>query len=336
MKRLCLAALVVGAFCALGGGVAAPASADICAISTETVGNYGARAPDNASGSCNTPGTVGTKKYILVKNRGNRLAGSSVVACAEVTETQKGNFANSDCSTPVTAGTGAFVKIKVTTNFFGRWSVESQDAKELSAGVEITKLTSAKATLKSKIAGTEVKFTTSTAPELSGIKLEGEDKLTTGGTVNFKGVTTELNGKASAACTPLGEKGKEASLGTITSKKTKGGLRSYEESAATQVLPETGNVFATLFFGKECSLPEEVSVITKKETGEGLVLTDPLGIGKELTEHEITELAALTELWLISETAEHKATIEGEAAVDLSGSHNGLEWSGTPDELEVS
>ena len=334
MRRLVLSVLAIGAFCALAGGGAAPASANVCAISAETKGNYGGRTPDTGAGMCNTPGMLGTKKYIQVKNRGNRLAGSTVEACAEVAEPLTGNFGNSDCSTGVMLGTGAFVKIKVKTNWLGSWSVESLDAKELPAGVQITKLTSDKAKLKAKIAGAEVKFTTSTSPALAGIKLAGEDALTVG-TVKFKGVTTELNGKVSSVCTPLGEAGKDASLGTITTAKMKGHLVSHEGGGAIQLLPETGNVLGTLYFGEECSLPEEVSVMTKKETGKGLVLTDPLGIEEELTEHEITELSALTELWLISESAEHKATIEGKAAVGLTSSHSGLKWSGTPDEIEV-
>lgn len=333
MRKLILAVFVVGAFCALGGGVAAPASADICAISLNTVGNYAARSPDTAAGSCNTPGTVGTKKYIIVLSRGRYLAVGE--ACAEVTETHKGNYANSFCTTGVAPGAGAFVKIKIKAGWFGAWSVEGKDAKELSAGAQITKLTTAKATLKTKIAGVEVKLNTSTAPEFVGIKLSGEGKLAAGGTVKFTGITTELNGKASAACTPLGTAGNDSTLGTITSSKGSGGIVFHEGAGVTQFLPETGTTLATLFFGEECSLPEKVALITKSETGKGLALTDPLGLGKELVEHEIAELSALTELWVISETAEHKVTLEGKAAVGLTSPHNGLKWKGTPDEVEV-
>jgi hypothetical protein len=214
------------------------------------------------------------------------------------------------------------------------WLVEGKDAKGLPAEAQITKLTSAKVTLKTKIGGAEVKFNTSTAPELVGVKLAGEGKLTTGGQVKFKGVTTEINGKASAACTPLGTKGNDTTLGTITTKKLKGGLVEHEEDVATQLSPETGTVLGTLFFGEVCALPAEVPLITKKE-GKGLVLKDPIGIAGELKEHEFAELASLTELWAISETAEHKAIVEGSAAVGLTGAHSGLKWSGLPSELEL-
>jgi hypothetical protein len=277
---------------------------------------------------------VGTKKYILVITRGRWL--NATEACAEVTETHKGNYANSTCTANVAAGSGAFVKIQISTGFFGGWSVEGKDTKELSAGAQITKLTSAKATLKTKIGGAEVKFTTSSAPELSGIKLAGEGKLSAGGTVKFKGVTTELNGKASAVCTPLGTAGNDTTLGSITSQKLSGALVLHEGGGVTQLLPETGTVLGTLFFGGECALPKEVPLITKKETGKGLVLTDPLGISKELVEHEATQLSALTELWAISETEEHKATLEGSAAIGLTSPHSGLKWKGKATEFSVS
>jgi hypothetical protein len=98
----------------------------------------------------------------------------------------------------------------------------------------------------------------------------------------------------------------------------------------TKILPKEGNVFATLFFGEECSLPAEVPVITKKEGGKGLILKEPKGVlGTEQTTHEISE-NSLTELWTISETEEHKATIDGTGVVALTSPHVGVSWKGTP------
>jgi hypothetical protein len=333
MRRVSLVLLVIGVLCALGAGTAAPASADICAISSGGTGNYKTRSPDNSSGPCITQGTVGAEKYILVLDRG--ILVNSTEACAEVSETHKGNYANSRCTTSVAPGSGAFIAIVIKTNAFGRWWVEGKDTKELTAETQVTKLTTAKATLKAKVAGAEIKFTTSTAPELVGTKLTGEGGLASGATVKFKGVTTELNGKASSVCAPLATAGNDGTLGMITTNKLSGGLVLHEGGGVVQLQPETGTVMATLFFGAECSLPEKVNVITKEETGKGLVLTDPLGFGKETTEHEVVELSALTQLWLISETSEHKATLEGGAAVGLSGSHKGLKWKGKPAEFEV-
>jgi hypothetical protein len=340
MRRISLAVLVVGAMCAIGGGAAVPANADICAISDDTTGNFNSRSPDTTAGTCGTAVTVGTGKYIKVLNKGNLI--SSGLACAQVSETKKGNYSDLACTTKVTPGTGSYALIKTTKKaeeHTARWKVNGTDAGTLKAEVKISKLTTAKATLKSKIGGTEVKFNTTTTPELIGVSLEGGGTLTTGGKVKFTGVSTELasSGKESIPCKPLGTAGSDPTLGIITSSEGKGGIKLHEGNAVTYLLPKTGTIFGKLFFGEECSLPEEVPIITKAETGNGLVITDPLGVGNELVEHEITELAALTELWVISETAEHKATIEGKAGVILTGgTHTGLKWRGEPDLFDAS
>lgn len=209
-----------------------------------------------------------------------------------------------------------------------KWTVAGTDAGTLKAQIQISKITTGKLILKTRIAGAEVKLTTSTTPKLNGISLEGEGRLT-GGTLSVQGVATELNSKASAVCTPLGTPGNDSTLGVFTFNKVKSELVLHESTGVIQVKPEVGTVFGHFFFGEECSLPEEVPMITKKE-GKGLALTDLLGIGNELVEHEFTELPALSELWVISETAEHKKTVEGNLRVGLAGAHSGLKWKGTP------
>jgi hypothetical protein len=232
-----------------------------------------------------------------------------------------------------------------------KWTVASTDAGTLKASVQLGELTGTKkAVLSTEIGKAKVKFLTSVTPQLIGVSLEGTGKLTTGGKVKFTGIDTELkeSGTASAVCKPYGELGeKEASLGEVVSRAGKGELYLHSGAGVTKVVPETGNVFGTLYFGEFCSLPEEVPVITRLtilaeltvegkkvvdyEVGNGLVLKEPLGkLGTEETSHEISELAALTELWAISETTEHKATVEGSATVVLSGIHSGLKWKGTP------
>jgi hypothetical protein len=214
-----------------------------------------------------------------------------------------------------------------------KWTVGGTDAGTLKAKVVLNSLVGGEATLLTKIGGASVSFLTKTTPTLNGVSLEGEGKLTTGGTVTFKGITTDLNGSASAVCTPLGTSEVDSTLGVITSNKGKGELVLHEtggvKSGVTQIKPETGNVFGKLFFGEECSLPEEVPIITKAVGGRGLVLSDPLGVGNELVTHQITQ-HSLTELWAISETEEHKATIDGTANVGLETPHNALKWKGTP------
>lgn len=194
--------------------------------------------------------------------------------------------------------------------------------------------------LKSEIGGTEVKFV-ATGANLIGVNLETEGKLTTGGKVEFTGVTTELKGKLSGPCKPLGTLNNDTTLGVITSNGGKGELVLHTGGVGvTKIQPETGITFGNLFFGEECSLPEEVPVITAVkltvegkevlDVGNGLVIKDPSGIGNLNINHEITELSGLTELYTISVTPEHKAVVEGSATVRLIETHLGLEWNGTP------
>jgi hypothetical protein len=329
-----MAVFVIGTLCAISGGVAAPtASADICAISVDVAGNYKVRTPDNSAGTCETKGTIGKEKYIKIVNKGPKIAAG--IACAKVSEANTGNFSNPACTEGVTAGTGSYIKVKIGSETPGKWTVGGKDAKELSASIQVTKITSAKLTLKTKIGGAEVKLNTTTTPTLNGVKLTGEGKFITGGTATFKGVTTELNGKASPVCALLGTAGNDSTLGIVTTNKVKAELALHESTGVIEVKPETGNIFGVLFFGGLCALPEEVPMITRTN-GLGLVLTDSLGIGNELVEHEFTELPALTELWVISATAEHKKEVEGSLGIGLNFPHNALKWRGTAPEYAVS
>lgn len=330
VKSASLAVFVLGAMWAMWGGVATPtaSAAAICADSVQSVGNF----KNRVGGACIEESIFRTKLYIVVESTEITKI-SAGVGCAKVTEAKSGNYKNSTCTEEVEAGTGSFVKVVIEEGggeAGSKWTVSGTDAGTLKAGVQLTSLVGGSATLLTKIGGASVSFLTSTTPTLNGVSLEGSGTLTTGGTVTFKGVTTDLNGKASAVCTPLGTAGNDGTLGVITSSKGKGGLVLHTGGVGvTQIKPETGNVFGKFFFGEECSLPEEVPIITKASSGRGLVLSDPLGIGNELVTHQITQ-HSLTELWAISETEEHKATIDGTANIALTGAHTGLKWKGTP------
>lgn len=220
-------------------------------------------------------------------------------------------------------GLTAIVASSARAEAGAKWTVGTKDAKELPAEIQIKELVGGKATVKTAIGGVNVKFN-ATGMELIGAKLEGEGKVTSGAKVKFTGVTTEFNGKVSLPCTPLGELGVDSTLGLGTGK-AKGELILHSGISILKLLPVTGEILFTKIFGEECALPEEVPVITKK----GLTLTDPLGMGNLLAEHEFTELAALSELWAINEFPEHKVTIEGKAKIVLVGpGHAGLKWSG--------
>lgn len=215
-----------------------------------------------------------------------------------------------------------------------KWTVGGTDAGTLKAAVQATTLINGKGVLKSKIGGAEVKFKKIIEPpKLISLSLEGGGLITTGSQVKFEGISTELNGKSSEVCSPLQNPIFDFSLGEVLTNKLKGELYLHTAGSGwgrnvVRILPETGNVFAKLFFGEECSLPEEVPVITKSG-GNGLVLKEPFGFSTESTGHEIVP-GTLTELWLISETEEHKANLEGALIVALSGAHLTVQWKGTP------
>jgi hypothetical protein len=211
-----------------------------------------------------------------------------------------------------------------------KWTVGGTEAGTLLAELQATTVTTAKITLTTKIAAAETKFTTSSVPILLGMGLEGSGKITTGSTVLFTNVETELKGKPSAVCTPLRTPGNDPTLGEVLTGKLQGELVLHTSGVGVvKILPEVGTIITRLYFGEECSLPEEVPVIVKKTAPRGAVFTDLLGISNNLNEH--TALAhSLNELWVISETAEHIATLEGEIKVGLKIPHNALTWGGTP------
>jgi hypothetical protein len=221
-----------------------------------------------------------------------------------------------------------------------KWTVGGTDACTLKAEVQLEKLLKLKpedptalGILLTKIGGAQVWFLTQTTPELIGAKLECSGSVTSGFKVRFLGVTTDINIKSSPVCTPLGTPGNDGTLGTITTEPLKGLLVLHEvegkKVGVVEIKPKTGNVFANLFFGEECSLPEEMPIIGLVD-GKGVFLKEPRGtLGTEELTHEFTE-NSLTELWAISETAEHKATLDGTAVAKLGGTHASKIWKGTP------
>ena len=85
-----------------------------------------------------------------------------------------------------------------------------------------------------------------------------------------------------------------------------------------------GEKFVTIETSEECSVGSKIPVIGK------LTLKDCKGaFSTEQTEH-LVEQGPLTELWTISKTAEHVATLDGSGILILGGAHAGLKWSGTP------
>jgi hypothetical protein len=192
---------------------------------------------------------------------------------------------------------------------------------ELLATIGFKEFLGGSGTFKTRIAGAEVKFR-ATGAELIGLGLEPEGKLTVGGKIKFTGVQTFLNGALSAVCLPNEPLG---APDIVVTEKLKGELVLHTGGVGVvKIEPEVGNVLARIHFGEECPLPELVPIIGKA------FLKDPLGISNLLVEHEAVELSALTALWAISETVEHRGILEGGAVIRLTGAHFGLKWSGIP------
>ena len=185
-------------------------------------------------------------------------------------------------------------------------------------------------TLLTKISGVSVEFNC-TETELKKAKYTGTNgTFEKGATVKFTGCTTKLNGTTTAACEPTNA-GTEK--GVIVTKGLHGLVRLHllskeplVDDDIIEVLPDEGETFATIEMGKECSIGTKVPVIGPKFSfkdckNEFLV---------HKVEHLLEEFGPLTELWAISKTAEHKATIDGSVWAFLIEEHKGLPWSIEP------
>lgn len=166
--------------------------------------------------------------------------------------------------------------------------------------------------------------------EFIGARLEEKGKV--GGaagsnTTQFSGCQTYISGVLTASCEPhTGEK-----KGTFTSNPLKGllvlhKLASGENDTLIRFEPVTGSVFATVELGEECSIGETCAisgVSTVREVGGGT------NFATEALTHTV-EQGPLSELWVGTNTPEHKAVVEGSASLSLGGAHEGLKWSALP------
>jgi hypothetical protein len=156
---------------------------------------------------------------------------------------------------------------------------------------------------------------------------EKEIERGTASKIKFSGCITKLNGTASKPCEP-NNSGTEP--GVIVTNPGHALIELHEKADKTKVefvhiLPDTGETFATIKTSEECSIGASVPVIGKAylEDCEGKFLT-------HLVKHLTQVSTELTELWTISKTAEHVATILGSAWALLGGEHKGLAWGGDP------
>jgi hypothetical protein len=165
------------------------------------------------------------------------------------------------------------------------------------------------------------------------IKLKAEGKIGEGGKVKFSGCTTDLNGATASECVPKGGGG---AAGTIITAPGHGLLELHilkpieVKHDVILVLPDpieekTSETFATIELPVGCPIGTKVPVIGKltlKDCQELLLL--------HLLKHLLEPFEPLTELWAISKTTEHKATVLGSVWAKLIKEHEGLFWSGDP------
>jgi hypothetical protein len=175
--------------------------------------------------------------------------------------------------------------------------------------------------LRTQIAGAGVEYECSGA-KLLGTKLETAGKLTSGGKAKATGCVTYLNGSLSTICVP-----RSAGLanGEIETLALKGLMELSAGEPVAKISPKEGETYVVIRHGEECSLPEQVPVKGK------LVIEDIFNQGDvELTSHTIGEESFLSQMYVISNTFEHAATLSGLTSASLSGAHSGLKWSGLP------
>jgi hypothetical protein len=188
------------------------------------------------------------------------------------------------------------------------------------------------ATLSTKIGGSEVEFNCTKSVPV-GMNLESTGRLK--GKIKFSGCTTKVGGVTTPGCEPK-NKGTEA--GVILTNEVKGELREHssgewllpvESLVKEKVAEEIQPVFAHIEAAGECAIGTNIPII-----GPRLSLVDTKGMGEwsgskegvlhEQKVHKVKE-GPLTELWALSKTEEHKATVVGEASAELT---SGEVWAG--------
>ncbi len=166
--------------------------------------------------------------------------------------------------------------------------------------------------LLSKVNGIKVEIS------CTGAVLENTKLLTggsvSGGKVKFTGCSTKLNEIKQVSCEP--HNGTEK--GVIVSNALEDSLILHSGALLVR-LEAAGEILATVVSSEECLVGEKIAVIGK------LTLKDE-ALEKESASHSVSE-GPLTEVWLVSKTEEHKATMDGSLKLELGGEHKGLEWA---------
>ena len=140
-----------------------------------------------------------------------------------------------------------------------------------------------------------------------------------GSDIKFTGCITKLNGSTSAPCQPKFE----GVAGVVLTKPGHGLIvLNASKEELTEIKPDVEETFAVIESGAECAIGAKIPVIGKA------FLKDCLGQFKTHVVEHLVEIGPGTELWVISKTEEHKATILGSSWAFLEGTHLGLKWAG--------
>lgn len=222
------------------------------------------------------------------------------------------------------AGVTAFSSGAAQAEIGASWMVNGANVTDtLLPTVQVGEIENKTGSLLVKISGASVTFLC-TGAELIGAKLELNGSVASTVKAKVTGCITFLNGTLSGPCKPKSE---GQPLGSIISNEGKGLSVLHEGKGLLKVEPKlAGGSFAVIRFDPEaeCSLPEQIpvkGVITVRDSqGEEQV---------EKVSH-LVEQGPLTHLFVISDTAEHAASIDGSATVGLGGAHSGLKFSGLP------
>jgi hypothetical protein len=169
-------------------------------------------------------------------------------------------------------------------------------------------------TLVSKISGLKAELICSGAI-LEKMKLQTAGSTASEAKAKLTGCSINLNEIKQVSCEPH----TAAEKGVITTNELKGLLVIHENRRVVRIEPTVGETLATIETGAECLAGEKIPVLGK------LTVKD-LGLETEAATHLLT-IGPLTEMWVVSKSEEHKATVDGIGIVELTGEHKGSTWS---------
>lgn len=209
-----------------------------------------------------------------------------------------------------------------------KWTIEKGngtlvDAATLNAAVgirEIEKLEASEeqdGSISGKLVGLAVQIKC-TGVSLINASLEGEGRVSEGFKVKFTGCSTMLNGKMEKECTPQAE----SESGVILTNELKGSIVLQAGVGIVVVEAKEKETLTFIKTNEECPIGPKISVV-------GRFAVSVASMPTRLVEHLVSQ-DPFTEIWFVSKTTEHVASIKGSAWARLIHEHEGLRWSGDP------